>query len=99
VAKRAHPEDECAQRKLVEGVFDNIVWTTDARGAVAGGGEPGAAGADLVIEAIVEDIKVKQALFRELDAVAPPRCIFATNTSSLSVREIASATSEERRRR
>jgi len=46
---------------------------------------------DLVIEAIVEDLAVKQRLFRELDAAAAPTCVLATNTSSLSVGKIAEA--------
>lgn len=47
--------------------------------------------ADLVIEAIVEDLEAKRALFAELDAVAPPGTILATNTSALSVTAIAEA--------
>jgi len=45
--------------------------------------------ADLVLEAVVEDLPVKQALFRELENLVPDRCVFATNTSSLSVRAMA----------
>ena len=48
--------------------------------------------ADLVIEAIIEDLSVKRALFSELDNLAPPGAILATNTSSLSVHDIAAAT-------
>jgi 3-hydroxybutyryl-CoA dehydrogenase len=48
--------------------------------------------ADLVIEAIVEDITIKQSLFRQLDAMVPDNTILATNTSSLSVARIAGAT-------
>ena len=44
---------------------------------------------DLVLEAVVEDLPVKQALFRELESQVPERCVFATNTSSLSVRAMA----------
>ena len=46
---------------------------------------------DLVVEAIVEQLDVKQQLFRSLEAVVQPDCILATNTSSLSVTAIASA--------
>ena len=49
------------------------------------------AGADLCIEAIVEELEPKQALFRELAEVAPPACVLATNTSALSVAAIAEA--------
>jgi len=48
-----------------------------------------AAGADLVIEAVVEDLAVKRALFAELDATAPGTATLATNTSALSVAAIA----------
>jgi 3-hydroxybutyryl-CoA dehydrogenase len=47
---------------------------------------------DLVVEAIVEEIDAKRALFAELDRLARPEAILATNTSALSVTEIAAAT-------
>jgi 3-hydroxybutyryl-CoA dehydrogenase len=49
--------------------------------------------ADLVIEAIAEDLDSKRRLFATLDVVADAHTVFATNTSSLSVADIASATS------
>ena len=49
-----------------------------------------AAGCALAIEAVTERIDVKIALFASLNAVCPPEAVFATNTSSLSVTEIAS---------
>lgn len=48
--------------------------------------------ADLVIEAIVENVNVKKSVFKELDEICKPECILATNTSSISITEIASAT-------
>jgi 3-hydroxybutyryl-CoA dehydrogenase len=51
------------------------------------------AGCDLVIEAIVEELGAKQTLFAELDRLLRPEAILATNTSALSVTEIAAATS------
>jgi len=48
--------------------------------------------ADLVIEAATEDLEAKKALFAELDALCKPETIIATNTSSLSITEIAAAT-------
>ncbi|MGM7723602.1 3-hydroxybutyryl-CoA dehydrogenase [Metabacillus sp. Hm71] len=51
-----------------------------------------AASADLVIEAAVEKMDVKTALFHELDQLAPEHTILATNTSSLPITEIAAAT-------
>ena len=48
---------------------------------------------DLVIEAVVEHLDVKQGIFRQLDSIVAPEAILATNTSSLSVTEISTATS------
>lgn len=48
--------------------------------------------ADLIIEAAVENFKVKAEIFRELEGIVRPDAIFATNTSSLSITEIAAAT-------
>ena len=52
---------------------------------------------DLVIEAIVEDLDAKLELFRELEGIVRPDAILATNTSALSVTEIASAVSTPKR--
>ncbi|SEO02337.1 3-hydroxyacyl-CoA dehydrogenase [Pseudomonas sp. ok266] len=49
------------------------------------------AGCDVVIEAVVERLNVKQEIFQALEEVVSESCILATNTSSLSVTEIASA--------
>ena len=43
---------------------------------------------DLVVEAAFEDMKVKQTTFGELDKICKPECIFASNTSSLSITEM-----------
>jgi len=50
------------------------------------------ADADLIIEAATEDMEQKKALFKELDELCKPETIIATNTSSLSITEIATAT-------
>lgn len=50
------------------------------------------ADADLIIEAATEDMEQKKALFAELDGLCKPETIIATNTSSLSITEIAMAT-------
>ncbi|KIP21441.1 3-hydroxybutyryl-CoA dehydrogenase [Anoxybacillus ayderensis] len=47
---------------------------------------------DIVIEAVVENMDVKTALFAQLDEITPPHAILATNTSSLPITEIAAAT-------
>ncbi|AKQ45608.1 3-hydroxybutyryl-CoA dehydrogenase [Rufibacter radiotolerans] len=46
---------------------------------------------DLVLEAVVEDLEVKQNLFREVEMIVPEYCILASNTSSLSIASIAAA--------
>jgi len=52
---------------------------------------------DLVVEAIVEELQAKLGLFSELDAIVRPDTVLATNTSALSVTEIAAATSTPER--
>ena len=51
------------------------------------------ADADLVIEVVAEDMATKNEIFKTLDAICKPEAILATNTSSLSITEIAAATS------
>jgi 3-hydroxybutyryl-CoA dehydrogenase len=55
--------------------------------------------ADLVIEAVFEDVDVKTKLWAELDRLAPDTAIFATNTSSISIGRLAEAVSPARRER
>ncbi len=49
--------------------------------------------ADIIIEAVFENLPVKQQVFREIDALAKPESVLATNTSSLDIDQIAKATS------
>ncbi|KAG8688320.1 hypothetical protein FRC09_012966 [Ceratobasidium sp. 395] len=88
IVKKSHPESPEQQKSLVEGVLSAIATTTDAQAAVKD--------ADLVVEAIVENLEVKRKLFASLDTYSPKHCIFATNTSSLSVSEIAESTGSAR---
>lgn len=73
--------------KLSEGdrsaLLDRITFTTDY---------PALADADLVIEAVSESLELKKSIFAQVDAIAPPHAILASNTSSLSVTDIAVAT-------
>ncbi len=69
--------------EAVKAILANISTTTDYATF---------ADADLVIEAAVEDMQLKKEVFRELDTICKPSCIFATNSSSLSITEIAAAT-------
>lgn len=52
---------------------------------------------DLIIEAVFEDLKVKHELFAKLNAVCPPHTIFASNTSTLSITEIAGGSGRDDR--
>ena len=49
-------------------------------------------GADWVVEAVIENLEIKQNLFRELDALCPERTILATNTSVISITQIGAKT-------
>ena len=73
----------------VDAIIKNIHGTVDLREA--------SADADVVIEAVFEDIEIKKKLFASLDAFCRPDAIIATNTSSLSVNEMATATSRPAR--
>ncbi len=68
-----------------DAVMDRITGTTDLTMA--------AKEADLVIEAIIEVMDIKKEVFRELDTICKKEAIFASNTSGLSITEMASATS------
>lgn len=55
------------------------------------------AAAGLVIEAVVEDLQLKQDLFRRLDGLLPPEALLASNTSSLAISALAGATQRPER--
>lgn len=67
-----------------EGLMSRVKGTVDTEDAVKD--------ADLVIEAIFENMDIKKEVFAKIDAAAPPHAVLATNTSSLSIDELASAT-------
>jgi 3-hydroxybutyryl-CoA dehydrogenase len=67
-----------------DAVLSRINGTTDLAEA--------AADADLVIEAIIEVMDIKKPVYKELDDICPDHTIFASNTSGLSITEMASAT-------
>lgn len=52
---------------------------------------------DVIIEAIIEQVPAKKELFQALDSICPPKTIFASNTSSVCITEIASATKRPER--
>jgi 3-hydroxybutyryl-CoA dehydrogenase len=64
-------------------LVDRIAWSTDLESL---------SGADLVVEAIVEDAQIKADAFRQLDAIAKPEAILASNTSSIPIAGLAAAT-------
>lgn len=84
VAKKQFKEDADAAQKFIGSVMGHLHVATSADAALAS--------ADLVVEAVVENLALKQKLFAAFDAVAPQKTIFASNTSSLPIGEIAKAT-------
>jgi len=62
-----------------------------AVGLLNEGGVGDAGHADLIVEAIIEDVPAKRNLYVELNNIAPPEVIFASNTSSISITELATA--------
>jgi 3-hydroxybutyryl-CoA dehydrogenase len=63
------------------------------RGRIAGGSDLAAlAEADLVVEAVVERLEVKSAVFRRLDEICSPATLLASNTSSISITRLAAVT-------
>jgi 3-hydroxybutyryl-CoA dehydrogenase len=97
-----------AGRDRIAGNLDRALakgrLTQDERDATLARIEPTAdltrvAEADLVIEAVFEDLAVKSTLWRELDAIARPETIFASNTSSIAIHRLSEAVSRERRER
>jgi len=73
----------------MQSILSRITTTVSLKDAVVD--------ADLIIEAIPEDMRLKKDTFSELDRLADPRTIFASNTSTLPITEIATATSREDR--
>jgi 3-hydroxybutyryl-CoA dehydrogenase len=71
-------------RDDVDAAFDRLTFTTDLDAA--------AAGADLVIEAALEDLKVKRELFARLDEITPAHAILTTNSSAIMSSQLADAT-------
>lgn len=84
VVKKKFADKPEAGEEFLQKAMKNISTSTDASAVVQK--------TDLVVEAIVENLKVKQDLFSTLDKVAPEHTIFASNTSSLPIADIASST-------
>lgn len=89
IAKKLFKDKPADGEKFVRDAKSRISTNTDSAAAVQD--------ADLVVEAIIESMEIKHKLFRGLDAAAPPKTIFASNTSSLGIGEIASVTKRQDR--
>jgi 3-hydroxyacyl-CoA dehydrogenase len=91
VARKKFADDEAKQTEFINQTLSFVTLSKDVDTAVSQ--------SDLVVEAIVENIDVKQRLFGHLDKLAPKDTIFCSNTSSLPITLIAEATSDERKKR
>ncbi|XP_049876171.1 probable 3-hydroxyacyl-CoA dehydrogenase B0272.3 isoform X2 [Pectinophora gossypiella] len=79
VAKKQYKDDTGKIESFVKESFGRIQMSTKVEDGVK---------SDLIVEAIVEKLDVKQELFNKLDQLAPAHTILATNTSSISINEI-----------
>lgn len=75
------------QGKLAEADKNTVLQRISTAGDLRPAGE-----SDLVIESVIEDIEIKRKVFAELDSLARPEVILATNTTSLSISAMAEAT-------
>lgn len=89
VAKKLHRDDPLAIETFLKETSSRIKYLPDVSKSLDN--------ADLVVEAIVENIDAKHKLFAILDEAAPQKTLFASNTSSLSIGEIASITKRKDR--
>jgi 3-hydroxyacyl-CoA dehydrogenase/enoyl-CoA hydratase/carnithine racemase len=79
--KRVSPDEANRLKALVSGSLDKAVFSD----------------ADFVIEAVFEELSIKQQVFGELEQYVSPECVLATNTSSLSITEMAAKLSHPER--
>ena len=84
-------------RRVEKGQLDAAAAAAALDRLTAAGSFEELAASDLVVEAIPEELELKREAFRRLDGAAEPETILATNTSSLSVAEIASAAARPER--
>jgi len=89
IAKKVFKDDPAKGEQFCKKTVGNINFMTDKEKSVQS--------ADLVVEAIIENLKLKQELFAALDAVAPQKTIFTSNTSSIPINEIAELTKRKDR--
>ncbi|KAG2466383.1 HCDH protein, partial [Polypterus senegalus] len=89
VAKKKFADKPQDGTAYIQKIMENISTSTDAAAVVHS--------TDLVLEAIVENMELKHELFRRVDKFAPEHTIFASNTSSLPITEIANSTTRQDR--
>uniref|UniRef100_T1IXS0 3-hydroxyacyl-CoA dehydrogenase NAD binding domain-containing protein n=1 Tax=Strigamia maritima TaxID=126957 RepID=T1IXS0_STRMM len=89
VAKKQFAADTKKADSFVSDTLSRLVTNTSPERAVLN--------ADVVIEAIVENVDIKRKLFQSLEKIAPPNAIFASNTSSIPIGDIAAAVTSNRK--
>jgi 3-hydroxybutyryl-CoA dehydrogenase len=83
-------------RMIKKGKFDENKKEDVLNRVTASGNYSDMADCDLVIEAVYESFEMKTSVYKELDKICKKECIFATNTSSISITKLASSVSRER---
>ncbi|KAM7167445.1 hydroxyacyl-coenzyme A dehydrogenase, mitochondrial [Macrochelys suwanniensis] len=89
MTKKMFADKPEAAAQFIEKTLKNLTVSTDPVAVVHS--------TDLVVEAIVENLQVKNDLFKRLDKFAPENTIFASNTSSLQITDIANSTTRQDR--
>ncbi len=77
--KKLEEKEKISSSQAIE-IINNITWTSDLKTLK---------NCKLVIEAIVENVEIKSKLFNEIETIVDKNCILASNTSSLSITELA----------
>ena len=83
VAKKKFKDDAAAGEKFINEAIGRLYIATNPDQAIST--------ADLVVEAVTENLDLKKKLFSAYDKVAPSKTILASNTSSLAIKDIAAA--------
>jgi len=89
VAKKLYKDKHGEAETFVKETLSRLSTSLDLKEAVKN--------TDLVVEAVVENLDLKHKIFSSIDSVAPEHTIFASNTSSLSIQDIASVTKRKDR--
>lgn len=90
-SKKLHPDSESKQKDFVEENLSKISTSNKIDQALEN--------TDLIVEAIIENLKSKQTLFKTLEEVSKSNCILTSNTSSIKLSEISKVISQERQSR